>query len=208
MRTTSFAKVAALCGLLALSGCASKITQPDKYSGFLNNYSDLKETTSATGKPVLRWVDPSFDQSKYDSIVWNPITYYPVPKPSTQVGQKVLDKILNYTNTEMKEAIAQRKPLVTTAGPRSLIFRGAITGMMAALPVSWIQMLAGLALLSTIGGSLYQALHNERERDAAVVAFLVTASGLTLVGIGSAFWGLIAGGVCYVVLNLIADRNR
>ena len=114
MRTTSFAKVAALCGLLALSGCASKITQPDKYSGFLNNYSDLKETTSATGKPVLRWVDPSFDQSKYDSIVWNPITYYPVPKPSTQVGQKVLDKILNYT---------------TTAGPRSLIFRGAITGV-------------------------------------------------------------------------------
>lgn len=84
--------------------------------------------------------------------------------------------------------------------------------MMAALPVSWIQMLAGLALLSTIGGSLYQALHNERERererDAAVVAFLVTASGLTLFGIGSAFWGLIAGGVCYVVLNLIADRNR
>lgn len=67
MRTTSFAKVAALCGLLALSGCASKITQPDKYSGFLNNYSDLKETTSATGKPVLRWVDPSFDQSKYDA---------------------------------------------------------------------------------------------------------------------------------------------
>ncbi|MCN4774316.1 benzoate/H(+) symporter BenE family transporter [Escherichia coli] len=87
-------------------------------------------------------------------------------------------------------------------------FGSAITGMMAALPVSWIQMLAGLALLSTIGGSLYQALHNERERDAAVVAFLVTASGLTLFGIGSAFWGLIAGGVCYVVLNLIADRNR
>ena len=42
MRTTSFAKVAALCGLLALSGCASKITQPDKYSGFLNNYYDLQ----------------------------------------------------------------------------------------------------------------------------------------------------------------------
>lgn len=88
------------------------------------------------------------------------------------------------------------------------LFGSVITGMMAALPVSWIQMLAGLALLSTISGSLYQALHNERERDAAVVAFLVTASGLTLVGIGSAFWGLIAGGVCYVVLNLIADRNR
>ncbi len=54
------------------------------------------------------------------------------------------------------------------------LFGSAITGMMAALPVSWIQMLAGLALLSTISGSLYQALHNEREPDAAV-AFLVTA---------------------------------
>lgn len=60
MRTTSFAKVAALCGLLALSGCASKITQPDKYSGFLNNYSDLKETTSATGKPCFTLGRPEF----------------------------------------------------------------------------------------------------------------------------------------------------
>ncbi len=74
MRTTSFAKVAALCGLLALSGCASKITQPDKYSGFLKITSS-STNNPATGKPVLRWVDPSFDQSKYDSIVWNPITY-------------------------------------------------------------------------------------------------------------------------------------
>ncbi len=41
MRTTSFAKVAVLCGLLALSGCASKITQPDKYSGFLGNAANL-----------------------------------------------------------------------------------------------------------------------------------------------------------------------
>ena len=56
-------------------------------------------------------------------------------------------------------------------------------------------MLAGLALLKR---SLGQARSRRK----------VTASGLTLVGIGSAFWGLIAGGVGYVVLNLIADRNR
>ncbi|HCD1257756.1 TPA: DUF3313 domain-containing protein, partial [Citrobacter amalonaticus] len=77
----------------------------------------------------LRWVDPNFSDTKYDNIVWNPITYYPVPKPSTQVGQNVLDQLLNYTNTKMKTSIGQRKPLVTTPGPRSLIFRGAITGV-------------------------------------------------------------------------------
>lgn len=82
------------------------------------------------------------------------------------------------------------------------VFGSSITGVMAALPASGIQMLAGLALLGTISGSLYQALNHESERDAAVVTFLVTASGLTLWGVGSAFWGLIAGGICYTVLRL------
>ncbi|WP_318365333.1 benzoate/H(+) symporter BenE family transporter [Enterobacter sp.] len=81
------------------------------------------------------------------------------------------------------------------------IFGGSITALMAALPLSWIQTLAGLALLGTISGSLHQALVNERERDAAIVTFLVTASGVTLLGVGSAFWGLVAGGICYAVLS-------
>ncbi|WP_410737915.1 benzoate/H(+) symporter BenE family transporter [Citrobacter portucalensis] len=82
------------------------------------------------------------------------------------------------------------------------VFGGSVTGLMAALPVSWIQMLAGLALLGAISGSLFQALHNEAERDAAIVTFLVTASGLTVFGVGSAFWGLVVGGICYSVLTL------
>lgn len=81
------------------------------------------------------------------------------------------------------------------------VFGGSIVGLMAALPLSWIQTLAGLALLGTIGGSLHQALNNAPERDAAIVTFLFTASGVTLTGIGSAFWGLVAGGICYGVLR-------
>lgn len=86
------------------------------------------------------------------------------------------------------------------------IFGGSITGVMAALPSSWIQMLAGLALLGTISGSLVQALANENHRDAAVVTFLMTASGVTLAGIGSAFWGLVAGGASYALLSLARKR--
>lgn len=82
------------------------------------------------------------------------------------------------------------------------IFGGSITALMAALPLAWIQMLAGLALLGTISGSLVQALAKENERDAAIVTFLFTASGVTLAGIGSAFWGLVAGGACFSVLSL------
>lgn len=81
------------------------------------------------------------------------------------------------------------------------VFGGSITGLMAALPLSWIQTLAGLALLGTISGSLYQALNHEAERDAAIVTFLMTASGATILGIGSAFWGLVLGGLCYAVFS-------
>lgn len=83
------------------------------------------------------------------------------------------------------------------------IFGGSITSLMSALPMAWIQILAGLALLGTISGSLFQALNQESERDAAVVTFLVTASGVTLGGVGSAFWGLVLGGVSYVLLSTL-----
>lgn len=81
------------------------------------------------------------------------------------------------------------------------VFGGSITTLMSALPTVWVQMLAGLALLGTLGGSLFQALNNDRERDAAMVTFLVTASGITLAGVGSAFWGLVIGGVSFALLS-------
>ncbi|WP_054180072.1 DUF3313 domain-containing protein [Trabulsiella odontotermitis] len=129
MRTKALLSVAVITTMMALTGCASKIAQPDKYSGFLKDYSNLKETTSASGKPELRWIDPNYNPANYDNVVYNPVVYYPVPKPNTQIGQKALDQIRNYTNTQLKQAIAERKPLATTVGPRSLIFRGAITGV-------------------------------------------------------------------------------
>ncbi|MDX6022352.1 benzoate/H(+) symporter BenE family transporter [Scandinavium sp. V105_16] len=106
---------------------------------------------------------------------------------------------------EAHPAAEQRWKAAVAAGGFYLlagIFGGSITALMEALPVAWIQMLAGLALLGTLSGSLVQALTKENERDAAIVTFLLTASGLTLAGIGSAFWGLVAGGMCYCVLSL------
>ncbi|TCW09251.1 benzoate membrane transport protein [Raoultella sp. BIGb0138] len=83
------------------------------------------------------------------------------------------------------------------------LFGGSITALMSALPTAWIQMLAGLALLGTLGGSLFQALNHESERDAAGITFLVTASGITLLGVGSAFWGLVLGGVSFALLSAL-----
>jgi benzoate membrane transport protein len=71
---------------------------------------------------------------------------------------------------------------------------GATVGaLFAALPKELVMAIAGLALFGTIGSGLATALANEQDREPALITFLVTASGLTLFGIGSAFWGLIAG---------------
>ena len=68
-----------------------------------------------------------------------------------------------------------------------------VASVFAALPKALVAAIAGIALLGTIGNSLAGALHEERERDAVLVTFLATASGMTLFGIGSAFWGLVFG---------------
>ncbi len=68
-----------------------------------------------------------------------------------------------------------------------------LAAVFAAMPRELIVTIAGLALLPTIGRALHASLQLESQRDAALVTFLVTASGLTLWGIGSAFWGVLLG---------------
>jgi benzoate membrane transport protein len=65
--------------------------------------------------------------------------------------------------------------------------------LFASVPQAFVLGIAGLALLATIGQSLASALADDAERDAALITFLVTASGLSLFGVGSAFWGLVIG---------------
>jgi benzoate membrane transport protein len=76
---------------------------------------------------------------------------------------------------------------------------GAVVGLLAAFPRELVLAVAGLALLGTIVGGLAAALRDERHRDAAGLTFLVTLSGLTLLGIGAAFWGVLAGSVALMV---------
>lgn len=82
------------------------------------------------------------------------------------------------------------------------LFGGAIGQLFSALPPALIHTLAGLALLGTIAGSLQRALAEDKQRDAAVITFLITASGVALLGIGAAFWGLVGGIVAHLVFCL------
>jgi benzoate membrane transport protein len=83
------------------------------------------------------------------------------------------------------------------------LFGAAVTGVLSAFPRELVVAVAGLALLGSIGGGLSAALKEDAHREAALITFLVTLSGLSLWGIGSAFWGVVAG-----VLALAVARVR
>lgn len=85
------------------------------------------------------------------------------------------------------------------------IFGASLVAIFAVLPQSLIVLVAGLALMGPLTNALTISLKDEHERMAATTAFAVTASGLTLFGIGAAFWGLVAG---LIVVVLDHAKNR
>ena len=92
---------------------------------------------------------------------------------------------------------ARRYWAAVSAGATYIVFgvlAGAATGLIAVSPPLLIEAIAGLALLGALGGALLGAVREAEEREAALITFLVTASGLSFSGISGAFWGLLAGG--------------
>ena len=77
------------------------------------------------------------------------------------------------------------------------LFGATVAGLFAAFPTELVMAIAGLALLGVIGNSLASSLAEEGGREAALLTFLITASGITIAGVGSAFWGLMIGLVAY-----------
>lgn len=99
---------------------------------------------------------------------------------------------------------ARRWPASLTTGV-TYLFLGLVAAMAAAFivasPPILIQAVAGLALLTSLAGALANALGQEEERLPAILTFVTAASGITIMGIGAAFWGLVAGIVLLVLLR-------
>ncbi len=74
-----------------------------------------------------------------------------------------------------------------------------IAGLLIAFPHELVVAIAGIALLGTIGNGLFVAMQSEQYREAALITFLVAVSGVTIAGIGSAFWGVVAGSLALFV---------
>lgn len=81
------------------------------------------------------------------------------------------------------------------------VFGAAIVSVFSAFPSELIAAISGLALFASLGSSLTSAMSDNTHRDSALITFLVTISGITVFGVGSAFWGLAAGMLSHYLLN-------
>lgn len=86
-------------------------------------------------------------------------------------------------------------------------FGATLASVFAALPKELIAALAGLALFGAIMTGLAGAMADEKQREPALITFLVTASGMSFLGLAAAFWGLIFGLVAHWALNYSRQRN-
>ncbi|MDX1723809.1 MAG: DUF3313 domain-containing protein [Pseudomonas sp.] len=132
MKRSSLAVTGSLFCALLLAGCASKVTEPEQYSGFLSDYSRLQPATSATGQPVLRWMAPGVSLANYQHVIVQSIGFHPAPSPSEQIGAPALADLQAYTSQQVKAAFGQRFQVHEAGaqpGPNTLILRAAITGV-------------------------------------------------------------------------------
>lgn len=121
-----------LCILsLTLSGCASKYVDPEQYSGFLKDYSVLKEEKSPSGGAVMRWIEPSVDVRQFTSVYVEPSQLYPKPQPTAKIPQSTLNGITQYYDQTLKNAFSSALPLASGPGPGVLVVRPAITAASA-----------------------------------------------------------------------------
>ena len=149
--------VGTLCvASIAMVGCASKVQQPDEYSGFLKDYSRLKEAKSPSGAEVMRWVDPKLKVSKYTSVYVEPTQLYPAPKPTEKIPQSTLNGITQYYDQALKREVSKSLPLASGPGPGVLVVRAAITAVSSKTeglaPYEYIPVALVAAAVSTASG--------------------------------------------------------
>ncbi|MFQ2047302.1 benzoate/H(+) symporter BenE family transporter [Aeromonas veronii] len=104
----------------------------------------------------------------------------------------------------------RRWPAAVWAGCFYLLtgcFGATVAALFTAFPATLVTCVAGLALLGTIGSSLHTALQHDDTREAALLTFIITASGINLLGIAAACWGLLIGMGLYGI-QIYRQRNQ
>ena len=175
---------AALTGVL-LSGCTSKVTEKEQYSGYLSSYNNLKEVETPSGGTAMRWVSPSWNPNAYDTVAFNKLELYPAPKPNERVNQQTLTDIQNYMTSKAKATLGTKYRIVSNsasapAGSRTLILRAAITGVSASNEgMKWYEV---VPIAAVVGATQAATGHRDQDTELYIEAEFVDANTNQTVG--------------------------
>lgn len=163
-------------GALLSSGCVSKVTEKEQFSGYLDRYDVLQPAVSASGAPTLRWVSPRFNPSAYDTVVFDPIVLYPAPKATDRVNLQTLEQLRNTTNQGAMSALSKRYRVVNSTQPmgaRALIMHAAITGVSASNEgMKWYEVIPVAAVVGSVSAATG---HRDQNTELYVEAILIDA---------------------------------
>jgi Protein of unknown function (DUF3313) len=164
---------------LLVSGCTSKITEREQYSGFLPNYNNLQQITTTSGQKAMRWVIPSWNPNAYDTVVFNRLELYPAPRPTDRVNLQTLQELQNYMTDNATSVLSQKYRVVPGAqsvppGSRVLILRAAITGVTASNEgMHWYEV---IPVAAVIGGVTAATGHRDQDTELYIEAEFIDAS--------------------------------
>ncbi|WP_166366330.1 DUF3313 domain-containing protein [Pseudomonas akapageensis] len=182
----------AISGLL-LAGCTSKVTEKEQYSGFLPSYDGLKEETSPSGKPTLRWMAPGFAPDSYNTVVFNKLEMYPAPKPNERVNVQTLQQLQAYTSDSVRGALAEKYQVVSSekaipAGARAMTLRAAITGVSASNEgMKWYEV---VPIAAVVGATQAATGHRDQDTELYVEGYINdTKTGQPLVKVVRKLFG-------------------
>ncbi|WEJ69779.1 DUF3313 domain-containing protein [Pseudomonas sp. PSE14] len=161
---------------LTLTGCASKYVEPEKYSGFLKDYSALEEDKSPTGAPVMRWIQPDLNVNRFTSVYVEPSQLYPQPQPTEKIPAITLQGITQYYDQALKTQFSKALPLATGPGPGVLVVRPAITAVSASTKGLQPYEVIPIALIAA-GVSTATGIRDQDTSIATEAAFLDGSSG-------------------------------
>lgn len=125
--------ISLLVALFLISGCAStqteKLASKEQFSGYLDNYDDLKKVEAQNGLEFLRWISPDVKAGSYSKVYPQSIGFYPKLKPEQLASRDTLIQIADYYSDAIKRELAADGVLATAPGPGIAETQLAITGV-------------------------------------------------------------------------------
>jgi uncharacterized lipoprotein YmbA len=161
---------------MMLNGCASKVTEVDQYSGYLDRYDVLQPSVSATGASTLRWVSPAFTPAAFDTVDFDGLELFPAPTATDRINMNTFTQLQQTANQAVVTALSKRYKVSNTLQPlpanaRPLVMRAAITGVNASNEgMKWYEI---IPVAAVVGGVSAVTGHRDQDTELYVEAVLL-----------------------------------